>query len=130
MGKSMRRYDGVLFDLLTGLLDSWTLWNDVAGSDEHGLAWRREYLRVTYGTNEYHPYEDLVEEAALATGLRPGMAAALAARYFELRPWPGVREALSALRRGGLRLGVVTNCSRRLAHLMHGHSRDSLAGVV
>jgi len=26
------RYDAVLFDLLTTLLDSWTLWNAVAGS--------------------------------------------------------------------------------------------------
>ncbi len=113
----MRRYDGVLFDLLTGLLDSWTLWNDVAGSEEQGLAWRREYLRVTYGTNEYRPYEDLVEQAALATALRPGMAAALAARYGELRPWPGVRQVLSALRLGGLRLGVVTNCSLMLGRV-------------
>jgi 2-haloacid dehalogenase len=28
-----RAYDAVLFDLLTALLDSWTLWNNVAGSD-------------------------------------------------------------------------------------------------
>ncbi|MGO8892820.1 MAG: hypothetical protein ACLP8X_18045 [Streptosporangiaceae bacterium] len=26
-----RRYDAVLFDLLTALLDSWTLWAEVAG---------------------------------------------------------------------------------------------------
>jgi hypothetical protein len=26
-----RRYDAVLFDLLTALLDSWTLWTEVAG---------------------------------------------------------------------------------------------------
>jgi hypothetical protein len=26
------RYEAVLFDLLTALLDSWSLWNDVAGS--------------------------------------------------------------------------------------------------
>ena len=30
----IRRYDAVLFDLLTGLLDSWTLWNAVAGSEQ------------------------------------------------------------------------------------------------
>jgi len=28
----MRKYDAVLFDLLTALPDSWTLWNSVAGS--------------------------------------------------------------------------------------------------
>ncbi|WP_395708628.1 hypothetical protein [Reyranella sp.] len=38
------RYDAVVFDLLTVLLDSWSLWNDVAGSAEAGLAWRRRYL--------------------------------------------------------------------------------------
>ena len=27
-------YDAVVFDLLTALLDSWTLWNDVAGSPD------------------------------------------------------------------------------------------------
>ena len=30
------RYDAVLFDLLTALLDSWTLWDSVAGSQEAG----------------------------------------------------------------------------------------------
>jgi hypothetical protein len=30
----------VLFDLLTALLDSASLWNAVAGSDEKGRAWR------------------------------------------------------------------------------------------
>ena len=30
-------YDAVVFDLLTALIDSWTLWNDVAGSAEDGL---------------------------------------------------------------------------------------------
>ena len=39
----------VLFDLLTALLDSWTVWNAAAGSEEKGRAWRAEYLRLTYG---------------------------------------------------------------------------------
>jgi len=30
------RYDAVLFDLLTALLDSWTLWKGVASSKESG----------------------------------------------------------------------------------------------
>ena len=59
-----RRYDAVLFDLLTALLDSWSLWNDVASGAEAGLRWRREYLRRTYGTAAYQPYEELVGEAA------------------------------------------------------------------
>jgi 2-haloacid dehalogenase len=32
----MPRYDVVLFDLLTALLDSWTLWNAVAGDEDSG----------------------------------------------------------------------------------------------
>ena len=28
----MKRYDAVLFDLLTALIDSWALWNRVAGT--------------------------------------------------------------------------------------------------
>jgi len=35
-----RRFDGVLFDLLTALLDSWALWNDVAGGEAQGMRWR------------------------------------------------------------------------------------------
>jgi 2-haloacid dehalogenase len=34
------RFDAVLFDLLTALLDSWTLWNKVAGSAKDGGNWR------------------------------------------------------------------------------------------
>ncbi|MFX9189359.1 hypothetical protein ABTN59_22045, partial [Acinetobacter baumannii] len=64
-----RAYDAVLFDLLTALLDSWTLWNKVAGSDEAGLRWRAEYLKNTYATGSYRPYEDLVGEAAHNVGL-------------------------------------------------------------
>ena len=62
----------VLFDLLTALLDSWTLWNDVASSEERGRKWRAEYLRLTYGCGSYVPYEQLVREAAVATGLPEG----------------------------------------------------------
>ena len=43
------KYDAVVFDLLTALIDSWTLWNDVAGSPADGMKWRRRYLEITYG---------------------------------------------------------------------------------
>ena len=39
----------VLFDLLTALLDSWSVWNAAAESERAGRAWRTEYLRLTYG---------------------------------------------------------------------------------
>jgi 2-haloalkanoic acid dehalogenase type II len=108
------RFDAVLFDLLTALLDSWTLWNEVAGSAEIGRKWRTEYLRRTYQSGRYRPYETLVTEAAAAMGLDQALAGELAARYGELRPWPEVREVLGALRRDGAALGIVTNCSDEL----------------
>jgi 2-haloacid dehalogenase len=111
---SARRFDAVLFDLLTALIDSWTLWNDVAGSEKAGKKWRAAYLRRTYETGAYRPYETLVAEAAAEVRLSPTLAAHLAARYGELEPWPEVYEVLGALRREGLALGVVTNCSEEL----------------
>jgi 2-haloalkanoic acid dehalogenase type II len=113
--RAERRFDAVLFDLLTALLDSWTLWNDIAGSEDNGRKWRAAYLRRTYETGAYRPYEALVAEAATEVGLPPNLAAQLAARYGELKPWPEVGEVLDALRREGVALGVVTNCSEKLA---------------
>ena len=112
-----RRYDAVLFDLLTALLDSWTLWNDVAGGADRGGPWRAAYLRITYRTGAYRPYEDLVAEAAEAVGLPRRLAADLDARYGELRPWNDVPDTLTRLVASGMRLGVVTNCSERLGRV-------------
>ena len=109
-----RRFDAVLFDLLTALLDSWTLWDNVAGSAEDGRRWRAAYLRRTYETGAYRPYEVLVAEAAAEAGLSPSLAAQLAARYGQLKPWPEVREVLRALHRDGVALGIVTNCCEEL----------------
>jgi 2-haloacid dehalogenase len=88
------RFDAVLFDLLTALLDSWTLWNRVAGSEERGGKWRAVYLRRTYLAGRYRPYETLVAEAAREVGLPTTLAACLAARYHELKPWREVLEVL------------------------------------
>ena len=109
------KFDAVLFDLLTALLDSWALWNFVAASPEDGRKWRAAYLRRTYETGAYRPYETLVAEAAAEVGLSPTLPAQLAARYGELEPWPEVREVLGALRRERVRMAVVTNCSEKLA---------------
>ncbi len=113
----------VLFDLLTALLDSWTVWNRAAGSESAGRAWRAEYLRITYGCGAYRPYEQLVEEAAAAVGLPASAAAALEAQWDGLPVWDGARELLAALR-PHCRLGVVTNCSNRL-----GRRAAALLGV-
>jgi 2-haloalkanoic acid dehalogenase type II len=106
-------YDAVIFDLLTALLDSWTLWNDVAGSADDGLRWRRRYLELTYGCGAYRPYEHLVCEAARDAGLAEGLADELERRWGELQPWPEARGVLKAL---PVPLGVATNCSIRLGH--------------
>jgi len=107
------RYKAILFDLLTALLDSWSLWDAVAASPELGRAWRAAYLRRTYGCGDYRPYETLVAEAAAETGLPVPLAATLAARWDALLPWPEAPSVLAALARQHA-LGVVTNCSTAL----------------
>ncbi|ADU36411.1 HAD family hydrolase [Variovorax paradoxus] len=113
----------VLFDLLTALLDSWTVWNAAAGSEEKGRAWRAEYLRLTYGCGAYVPYEQLVKDAARRTGMADSAPDALEAHWDALPAWDGARELLHALR-PHCKLAVVTNCSRRL-----GHRAAALLGV-
>ena len=105
----------VLFDLLTGLIDSWTLWADVAGAGD-GRRWREAYLRKTYAEAAYRPYEDLVREAAVDTGLLAAFADRLVSRYGELEPWPEVGEVLGRLAED-VPLAVVTNCSEALGQL-------------
>jgi 2-haloacid dehalogenase len=105
------RYDAVIFDLLTALLDSWTLWNGVAGSEEAGMRWRRRYLEITYGCGNYRPYETLVREAAADVGLPATLGGELERRWGELAPWPEAPTVLSAL---PVPLAVATNCSIRL----------------
>lgn len=105
----------VLFDLLTALLDSWTVWNAAAGSEAKGRAWRAEYLRLTYGCGAYVPYEQLVQEAARNTGMAGSAPDALEAQWDTLPAWGGARELLLALK-PHYRLAVVTNCSKRLGH--------------
>jgi len=108
------RYDAVVFDLLTALIDSWTLWNAVAGSEADGLRWRQRYLEITYGCGAYRPYETLVREAARDAGLPEGLGDELEQRWQELQPWP---EAPRVLKQLGLPLDVATNCSDRLGRL-------------
>ena len=112
-----RRYDAVLFDLLTALLDSWSLWSAVAGSEQAGRRWRSAYLAITYRTGRYRRYENLVAEAAETVGLSRQLADELSARYGAIEPWPEVGDVLGRLHGAGLPLGVVTNCSEELGRL-------------
>lgn len=116
MSKKGMRYEAVVFDLLTALIDSWTLWNDVAGSQEQGLAWRRRYLEITYGCGPYRPYETLVREAAVEAGLTAHAGDELERRWGELAPWPEVGAVLGELGRH-VPLAVATNCSVRLGRM-------------
>ena len=105
----------ILFDLLSALLDSWSLWDDIAGGEGPGRRWRMEYLRRTYVTGGYVPYKDLVAESAEAVGMPRAFADELEARWDELAPWPGAGAVLQGLARSR-RLGVATNCSAVLGH--------------
>ena len=107
------KYKAVLFDLLTGLLDSWTVWNRVAGSEAAGRRWRAAYLELTYGCGAYRPYEALVAEAARASGLHESAGKRLEDDWATLQPWPEARAVLASLQRTSA-LGVVTNCTERL----------------
>jgi 2-haloalkanoic acid dehalogenase type II len=105
-----RRYDAVVFDLLTALIDSWSLWNAAAGSADAGLRWRRKYLELTYGQGAYRPYEAIVRDAAAQSGVGAACADELTRRWDELAPWPETIEVVRALARR-VPLAVATNCS-------------------
>lgn len=122
-------YDAVVFDLLTALLDSWTLWNTVSGSAETGLAWRGKYLELTYQAGPYRPYEDIIHEAAAACGIAAIMADVLIDRWNEIPPWPEVPEILPALA-DRVPLGIATNSSNALARIAVGGLGVSFAAMV
>ena len=103
----------LLFDLLSALLDSWSLWDDIAGGEGPGRRWRMEYLKRTYATGAYVSYLDLVADSAEAVGLPRDLAARVATRWDELAPWPRAGPVLQELARDRP-LGVVTNCSEEL----------------
>lgn len=129
MPPPQRRYDAVVFDLLTALLDSWTLWNRVAGSAERGLLWRRKYLELTYQAGPYRPYEGVVDEAAALAGVDRGAADELVRRWSELAPWPETEEVVAALA-GRVPLGIATNCSARLGSIAAARSGGRYAAIA
>lgn len=122
-------YDAVVFDLLTALIDSWTLWNRVAGSAQRGLAWRTAYLKLTYETGAYRRYETILADAAAAADMDADCVHALIGRWGELEPWPEARGVLTTLAPRA-KLGVVTNCSVALGHLAAGNVYETFDAVV
>jgi 2-haloacid dehalogenase len=124
-----RRYDAVLFDLLTALMNSPALWNRVAGNGADGGRWRQAYLRLTYGAGRYRPYEALVAEAAEAVGLPRSLAQDLADGNGALEPWPEAPALLQTLG-ASFPLGIVTNCSEKLGRLAADRTGGEFAAVV
>ena len=125
----MSAYAAVAFDLLTALIDSWTLWNSIAQSPANGMRWRKRYLEITYGCGAYRPYETLVREAATDVGLPASCAARLQARWGELMPWPEAPGVLSRLA-ARLPLAVATNCSERLGRMAAARASDVFKAVI
>jgi len=108
------RYDAVGFDLLTALLDTWSLFADVAGGRERGMRWHAASQSALRG-KPYRPFEDNVREAAGAVGLTREQADELLRRWGEPTPWPDVPGVLARL--GSYKRFIVTNCSARLGAL-------------
>ncbi|MGY8985835.1 MAG: HAD-IA family hydrolase [Sphingomonadales bacterium] len=104
-------YKGVIFDLLTALLDSWSLWEEVAGSREVGLKWRQEYLKLTYSLIHYRPYEDVVMDATINAGLPLQFAIDLSLRWDQIKPWAETNEVLKNLC-SHVPMAIATNCSQ------------------
>lgn len=107
----------VAFDLLTALIDSWSLWIEVADSDTAGTAWRRTSLGIVTSAGVYCDYAAIVAQAARATGLADSHAQRLIADWRKLQPWPEAADALADIRKLGLPMAIVTNCSQSLAEL-------------
>jgi 2-haloacid dehalogenase len=113
---SHKPYQAVMFDLLTALLNSWSLWNKVVGSERVGFDWRQRYLQLTYQAGPYRPYEDIIKEAAHEVGVPYARAAELVQRWGELEPWPETPQVVHALLEKGP-VAVVTNASIALANI-------------
>lgn len=105
------RYRAVGFDLLTALVDSWSLWSAVAGDRASGMRWHGASQELLRG-RPYRPFADIVRDSASAAGIPPGKATDLLRRWGEFDPWPDTPGALTRL--GDRTRFIVTNCSREL----------------
>lgn len=109
-----RSYDAIGFDLLTALLDTWSLWSEVAGGRDLGMRWHAASQAMLRG-KPYRPFEDIVRDSAREVGVGPAVAEEMLRRWGEFKPWPDTPEVLERL--SGFRRFIVTNCSDRLGAL-------------
>jgi 2-haloacid dehalogenase len=107
-------YAAVGFDLLTALLDTWSLWSDVAGDGPLGMRWHAASQELLRG-KRYRPFEDIVRESARQVAIDPKRASDLLRRWGEFEAWPDVPPVMERLE--GTRRFIVTNCSRKLGRL-------------
>lgn len=110
----MSRYDAIGFDLLTALLDTWSLWKAVAGDDDLGMRWHAASQAMLRG-RAYRPFEDIVRDSAREVGVSDERAAEMLRRWGDFEPWPDAPPVLERL--AGIRRFIVTNCSIRLGEL-------------
>lgn len=127
------RPKAIVFDLLTALLDSWSLWDASTPSKtpEEGHRWRKQYLELTFGAGAYAPstaYESLVEQSARDVGLPGSAPASLVRGWRHLQAWPEVARVLAELRGKGYKLGVVTNCSEELGRVAVRRAEECVGG--
>jgi len=108
------RYAAIGFDLLTALLDTWSLWSDVAGGRPIGMRWHAAAQELLRG-KRYRPFDEVVRDAASQVGVPRAGADALLRRWGEFEPWPDVPPVLAKL--DGTKRFIVTNCSRKLGRL-------------
>lgn len=108
------RYAAVGFDLLTALLDTWSLFADVARGRELGMRWHAASQSLLRG-KPYRPFEDILRDAADSVGIERTRADELLSRWGECAPWPDVPDVLSRL--SAYTRFIVTNCSERLGAL-------------
>jgi 2-haloacid dehalogenase len=108
------RYDAVGFDLLTALLDTWSLFADVAGGRELGMRWHAASQSLLRG-KRYRPFEEILREAAESAGVDGAKADEMIARWGQSEPWPDVPAILPRV--SSYTRFVVTNCSERLGAL-------------
>ncbi len=105
------RYEAIGFDLLTALLDSWSLFADVAGGRERGMRWHAASQSLLRG-KPYRPFEDVIRDSAGVVGVEQSKAGELLGRWGEAAPWPDVPDVLPHL--NSYTRFIVTNCSERL----------------
>ena len=122
--------DAVCFDLLTALLDSWSLWEEVAaesGSPGLGKTWRHAALQIVTNSGDYQPYGELIAAAAREVGLPEDRGAILLGRWGDLQPWPEVLPMLDQIQKP---LATATNCPEALARMATAKLGASFAVVV